>query len=250
MRFFLPFLLQVICRNLSVQLSIRYFPYFPYFPLSFLISEFDPNHVVSLAIIVRKSALNPGTRYHARGLNDEAGAGNEAEEEQIVFGDRPDGIRFTSWVLRRGTVPLHWYTYLRTKFSEPEIRMGEKPFDGVERYWLRFVERYDNIPVTAVSLLKSTPDSIEAPLIEVGSLSLSLFLFFLFWSSLSEFASTILVSVFVLSQSTCSAYLFLSSPLRPPSFLFFYSDVELSTVFASGQRSCGISWASCELQLA
>lgn len=38
-----------------------------------------------LAEISRRSRLHPGTRYLARGLNDQASAGNEIECEQLVW---------------------------------------------------------------------------------------------------------------------------------------------------------------------
>mmetsp|Transcript_18976 Transcript_18976/g.56880 ORF Transcript_18976/g.56880 Transcript_18976/m.56880 type:complete len:452 (-) Transcript_18976:2122-3477(-) len=42
---------------------------------------------LSMAMITRKSMLNPGTRYNARGLNERAAPGNECECELIVWSE-------------------------------------------------------------------------------------------------------------------------------------------------------------------
>ena len=71
---------------------------------------------VNLAIICRKSCLNPGTRYNARGLNDKSSPGNEYEAEQILWRSYEGNIMFSTYVWRRGTVPIHWYVSNRLFF--------------------------------------------------------------------------------------------------------------------------------------
>ena len=60
---------------------------------------------MTLCIIARKSMVHPGTRFIARGLNKDGGAGNEVEVEQIVWtGDQ--SVRWNTCVWQRGIVPL------------------------------------------------------------------------------------------------------------------------------------------------
>jgi hypothetical protein len=49
---------------------------------------------VTLCLLSRKSNLNPGTRYHARGLNEKGGVGNEIECELLMFHEDPEKVLF------------------------------------------------------------------------------------------------------------------------------------------------------------
>eukprot|EP00743_Colponemidia_sp_Colp-15_P004128 GILK01004456.1.p1 GENE.GILK01004456.1~~GILK01004456.1.p1 ORF type:complete len:1311 (-),score=247.57 GILK01004456.1:184-4116(-) len=59
---------------------------------------------VELALISRRSCLRAGTRYNARGIDDEGQVGNFVETEQLVF---VKGVWF-SHVQIRGSVPVFW----------------------------------------------------------------------------------------------------------------------------------------------
>jgi hypothetical protein len=63
-------------------------------------------NVFDIILFARRSRLHAGTRYKARGLNSMAGPANEIECEQIVL--REGNIRWSSYVWRRGSVPLNW----------------------------------------------------------------------------------------------------------------------------------------------
>ncbi|KAJ4456433.1 putative Synaptojanin; N-terminal [Paratrimastix pyriformis] len=79
-----------------------------------------------LGFMARKSAVNPGARFYARGLNDAAGAGNEMECEQLLVVD----------------------------VNGASIVIKEKPFELVPLYWQRVATRYQHRPIWCVSLLR------------------------------------------------------------------------------------------------
>ncbi|CAJ0927665.1 unnamed protein product, partial [Mesorhabditis belari] len=71
-----------------------------------------PTCQISLILIGRRSAKYAGTRFLKRGANLKGDVANDVETEQIVW-DRggPPNLkkgRFTSFVQRRGSVPLRW----------------------------------------------------------------------------------------------------------------------------------------------
>lgn len=101
----------------------------------------------TICVITRKSRYNPGTRYTARGLNEDGGPGNECECEFIMwkFTPKPEAknkltngtVEWCSFVWRRGTVPLWWQTTLKSSvcyslshftiyFTETVIFEGER----------------------------------------------------------------------------------------------------------------------------
>jgi hypothetical protein len=66
-------------------------------------------------LISRLSCLRAGTRYNARGVNDEGNVGNFVETEQILdFDDYT-----ASWLQIRGSVPIFW--------EEPTIKGSHVP---------------------------------------------------------------------------------------------------------------------------
>ena len=61
-----------------------------------------------------KSRLHVGTRYLARGLNCNGEPGNEVECEQIIWkpkAESTDEEMWTSFLFRRGTVPLRYMDF-------------------------------------------------------------------------------------------------------------------------------------------
>lgn len=68
-----------------------------------------------LAIISRLSCMRAGTRYNARGVNDNGDVGNFVESEQILITDN----RVSSFVEIRGSVPVFW--------EEPLLKSGHTP---------------------------------------------------------------------------------------------------------------------------
>jgi len=68
-----------------------------------------------LAIISRLSCMRAGTRYNARGVNDNGDVGNFVESEQILITSN----RVSSFVQIRGSVPVFW--------EEPLLKSGHTP---------------------------------------------------------------------------------------------------------------------------
>eukprot|EP00762_Andalucia_godoyi_P003675 ANDGO_00675.mRNA.1 putative phosphoinositide phosphatase SAC9 len=120
-------------------------------------------------MIARHQSTHPGTRFRARGLNHEGGAGNEWEVDVVshyvpVAKDGsgkptvastmefPDGanrlFRWSSYTWRRGTVPIHWhqdtkgtsteifidtsspFRYSRSYFDSLAYRLAPGPYAG------------------------------------------------------------------------------------------------------------------------
>eukprot|EP00923_Selenidium_pygospionis_P032156 GHVN01056810.1.p1 GENE.GHVN01056810.1~~GHVN01056810.1.p1 ORF type:complete len:1948 (-),score=268.81 GHVN01056810.1:549-6392(-) len=63
-------------------------------------------HVVQLILICRRSCNRAGTRYNARGIDDQGHVANFCESEQIVITDQRADV--FSLVQIRGSVPLFW----------------------------------------------------------------------------------------------------------------------------------------------
>eukprot|EP00958_Prasinococcus_capsulatus_P006767 scaffold630_cov399-Prasinococcus_capsulatus_cf.AAC.2 len=102
-----------------------------------------------IALISRRSCLHPGTRYLARGLNVEFSPGNELECEQLVFPvqneveeQAPVSRFWSSYVWRRGTVPIWWGQEIKSSVSEAEIYVSERPYEGTGSYFQRLVDGY------------------------------------------------------------------------------------------------------------
>eukprot|EP00898_Chlorokybus_atmophyticus_P001755 jgi/Chlat1/2580/Chrsp178S02444 len=102
----------------------------------------------AVALIARRSRLHPGTRYLARGLNAAASTGNEAECEQLVWmqqpvqGSVPAVHLWSSYLWRRGTVPIWWGAEIKSTVGEAEIYIGDEPFEGCADYYKRLILRY------------------------------------------------------------------------------------------------------------
>jgi len=103
----------------------------------------DPFKIVLLS---RRTRLNPGTRYIARGLNDLCEPGNEIECEQIVWRPPAEPGGKTMWnrySWRRGTVPIRWGVILKNSgLGEAEIVIRNyKTFSGCRRHGLLRAKR-------------------------------------------------------------------------------------------------------------
>lgn len=123
-----------------------------------------------IGLITRKSNLNPGARFFARGLNENHSPGNEWEveflcwkfessNEQINMMDEKKDrkCRWSSYVFRRGTVPIHWKQVIsktKMKVQDPLIEISSKPFANHQKYYERLQKRYKNKEITVVNLLR------------------------------------------------------------------------------------------------
>lgn len=137
-----------------------------------------------VALIARRSRLHPGTRYLARGLNACSGTGNEVECEQIVWAPQKGGqvIPFSSYIWRRGTIPIWWGAEIKNAVSvEAEIYVADDPYNGTLQYYQRLGRRYGNkssevnatskkkpgmVPIVCVNLLRYAEGKPETILVE------------------------------------------------------------------------------------
>ncbi|RCV39734.1 hypothetical protein SETIT_8G246900v2 [Setaria italica] len=137
-----------------------------------------------VALIARRSRLHPGTRYLARGLNACSGTGNEVECEQLVWVPQKGGgrIPFSSYIWRRGTIPIWWGAEIKNAVSvEAEIYVADDPYNGSLQYYQRLSRRYGNksseenvsrqkksgmVPIVCVNLLRYAEGKTESVLVD------------------------------------------------------------------------------------
>lgn len=141
-----------------------------------------------LALLARRSAAHPGTRYLARGLNAAAAPGNEVETEQLLWRldaaappdaaalppgepDAPPLQHWASCVWRRGTVPIRWGAEIKSTVGEAELYVAARdPYAGTADYFSRIASLYTppesaeaegvsssegGVAITCVNLLRS-----------------------------------------------------------------------------------------------
>ena len=131
----------------------------------------------SYAHFCRRSRQHPGTRYLARGINANAGCGNEIECELLLW--RPgsgDGAshKYASYVWRRGSVPIWWGVDIRNTVGEAEIWVKQNDsYEHTARYFRRLRRQYTregdgtgSFSVTCVNLLRCAPGRSELKLSE------------------------------------------------------------------------------------
>lgn len=88
--------------------------------------------VFDVVLVARRSRLHAGTRYKARGLNGAGAPANEIECEQLVL--RDGGAAWSSYVWRRGSVPLHWRQTVKGNGVGTAIAIEpERTFQGSRR---------------------------------------------------------------------------------------------------------------------
>ncbi|KAL3691590.1 hypothetical protein R1sor_005241 [Riccia sorocarpa] len=136
---------------------------------------------VTVALTARRSRLHPGTRYLARGLNATYSTGNEVECEQLVWplgvaAGRP--VPYSTYLWRRGTVPIWWGAEIKSTVAEAEIYVAENdPYFGSGKYYRRLTGRYRNSfrkvggreagegssksPLVCINLLRTAPGKPE-----------------------------------------------------------------------------------------
>ena len=130
------------------------------------------------AVFGKRSRLHPGTRFLARGINEDGNPGNEVEMEQMVWrsnsnsNSNSDGISgskktiWTSYVWRRGSVPLRWKQEIKQTVGDAQIEIETKDtYKNAERYFARLRESYGECnPIACVNLLRIAPGKPEAEL--------------------------------------------------------------------------------------
>lgn len=126
---------------------------------------------VTACLITRKSVKNPGVRFFARGLNSIGGVGNEMECELILWtGMDGNKVDWNSFVWRRGTVPIHWSSQLKSQVvRESEVIIRDKPYENSEIYYSSLIDRYghDHVhPIVIFNMLRCGPKQEEMILSE------------------------------------------------------------------------------------
>lgn len=117
----------------------------------------------SLCYVCRRSVLNPGTRYAARGLNDLNSPGNEVECELLFFKDN----KFWSERWRRGSIPIRWKTVLSSKLASPKHRVDKDYFKGTAEYFMGLKNRFgEDTTIRCVSLLQTNSEHSESQIKE------------------------------------------------------------------------------------
>ncbi|CAL9040027.1 probable phosphoinositide phosphatase SAC9 isoform X1 [Musa acuminata AAA Group] len=135
-----------------------------------------------VALIARRSRLHPGTRYLARGLNACCGTGNEVECEQLVWVPQRAGqnVSFSSYLWRRGTIPIWWGAELKIAVEAEIYVSAQDPYRGSLQYYKRLSRRYGPqiselkavgqkktpVPIICVNLLRSAEGKAETILVE------------------------------------------------------------------------------------
>ncbi|KAH0794523.1 putative phosphoinositide phosphatase SAC9 [Histomonas meleagridis] len=114
----------------------------------------------NISYIVRRSVLNPGVRYFARGLNDVDSPGNEVECE-LLFAklDQPDEFWEHCW--RRGSVPFYWETILSG--ASARIHINSNFCQGTIHYFQHLRKRFNNSTIFLLSLLQYSAKNPNAP---------------------------------------------------------------------------------------
>ena len=159
----------------------------------------------NLCIFGKRSSLHPGTRYLARGLNEVGAPGNEVEMEQLVWceadrdaaqassaslpgvNESTSGVarsprgkiwNWSSYVWRRGSVPISWVQEIKQAYGEAEIQVSkDNPYRGTSTYFNRVMNAYrtrsgvtagerQSFPITCVNLLRCAPGKPEMLLSE------------------------------------------------------------------------------------
>ncbi|KAJ9443301.1 Phosphatidylinositol 3 [Diplonema papillatum] len=138
--------------------------------------EEQPTHA-NLCLITRRWRRYPGTRFNARGIDQTGAPANELECELIMSTQHT----WASFIWRRGSVPVGWYSSLASniKMGQPAFCIKESPFDHSYKYWDHLANRFAGWgedgkppPISCLSLLQTEPEHGELVLVETFQESL------------------------------------------------------------------------------
>eukprot|EP01063_Lacrimia_lanifica_P011107 TRINITY_DN1788_c0_g2_i3.p1 TRINITY_DN1788_c0_g2~~TRINITY_DN1788_c0_g2_i3.p1 ORF type:complete len:1528 (+),score=609.22 TRINITY_DN1788_c0_g2_i3:74-4585(+) len=131
-----------------------------------------PNVAANVVLLTRRWSRHPGTRYNARGIDNTGAPANELECEILLSGNG----RWTSYVWRRGSVPIRWTSELGTnavKVGQATFVVLDKPYEVSHRYFDDLAARFAGWgedgkapPISLYSLLHSNPEHGEFKLVE------------------------------------------------------------------------------------
>jgi len=121
----------------------------------------DRDSSFNITYILKRSSLNPGTRYAARGLDDNANPANECE--CIIIFYHLKKYYWQYW--RRGSAPVQWKTILSSSVSIPQHKVMEDPTVNTPLYFMNLRKKYLLDQVYVLSLLHEAPDKGEYDLL-------------------------------------------------------------------------------------
>jgi synaptojanin len=122
-----------------------------------------------IAIVSRLSAQRAGTRFNARGIDDDGHVSNFVESEYLIY----HGTNRISFLQVRGSVPVFWeQTGVQVGAHKLKISRGpESTLHAAQKHFKYMVEKYGNIQI--VNLLSQAPGSAELTLTENYKMALS-----------------------------------------------------------------------------
>eukprot|EP00760_Papus_ankaliazontas_P037239 PhM_4_TR8445/c0_g1_i2/m.51358 len=96
----------------------------------------------NVTLIGRQAYRNPGPRFFSRGLNRQAGAGNELVYELVLSYVAEGGLlRYAKHTFLRGTVPLHFTSTLQGAVGEAMITVPPKASELTPLYFSRLLKK-------------------------------------------------------------------------------------------------------------
>ena len=117
----------------------------------------------------------PGSATAAVSAAAASGNGNGSSASGASAGSDGGTVRWSSYVWRRGSVPIRWRQEIKQSIGEAEIYVaGENPYQGTGKYFRRLSRCYrpgdagssEGFPVTCVNLLRCAPGKPELLLSE------------------------------------------------------------------------------------
>jgi len=116
-------------------------------------SLYNNESPINIVYILRRSLMNPGTRYIGRGLNDKSFPANECECELLFINH--DEVYSYSWI--RGSCPVPWKTELSSSLSSPKHIVYDDSTRSTLIYFFKRISSYNVKEICLVSLLHETP---------------------------------------------------------------------------------------------
>ena len=81
---------------------------------------------LSVSLVARRSVEHAGTRFKTRGVNDDGGAANFVEIEQLVHVQTAHASACSSFVQVRGSAPLFWEQRGKSVNPKPRTTRSEE----------------------------------------------------------------------------------------------------------------------------
>lgn len=115
---------------------------------------------LKFSLITIRESVNGGTRYNARGIDENNHPGNEVQCELIVESNKGD---CWSHVWRRGSVPVEWESVLAKNFPSVSIEISANSGDRTHFYFEN-LHKFFSDNILCVNLLHCQIEHSEFPL--------------------------------------------------------------------------------------